>query len=79
MGLTIIQYLTEVEQIEDSDDHFSGLVLPESPVNSEFEFEMESFGDTHEIRRWQSSDDSESDEGEEVWVESDENSSEECP
>ena len=58
--------------------------MPESPVNSELEFEMESVGDTHEISipsedGKQSSDDSESDEGEEVWEESDESSSEECP
>ena len=56
----------------------------QSPVNSELEFEMESFGDTHETSipsedGKQSSDDSEYDECEEVWEESDESSSEECP
>ena len=58
--------------------------MPESPINNELESEMELFGDVQEIsvpseEDEDFSDDSQSDEGEEVWEESDESSTEEYP
>ena len=74
-----------VEQV--NDELTKGPALPESPINSEFNSQSELlhvFGDEQEIipseeDTEQFSDDSKSDEGEEIWEESDESCTEENP
>ena len=76
---TCISVSSEVDWV--NDELFSGPALPKSPINCELESEMELFGE-QEIsipseEDEQFSDDSKSDEGEEVWEESDESCTEE--